>query len=189
VRPLERFGPFELDAGGGTSHLTSLAQPSSVWVTWCLVATEEAPEGVLEVEETVMVVTAARLGAKEGDLERPESEGVGVVTCVEALEEEKTEASMVSESLSSAIESVEEAEEDGRDWPLDVAGEGTGFTVESGGPNPSSEVASLSVSSVRARGEWLVTDWCFGKIVLIEWESFGMGSSSVATLRRVGFVE
>lgn len=155
-----------------------------------------------------MVVAAARLGAKEGDLERPESEGVGVVTCVEALEEEKTEASMVSESLSFATESVEEAEEDGGDWSLDAAGEGTGLTAESGVRNPSSEVASLSVSSVRVRGEWLVADRSFGKIVLIEWESFGcndsklgvkkatemvgrlaMGSSSVATLRRVGFVE
>jgi hypothetical protein len=38
---------------------------------------------------------------------------------VEGLEEEKTEASMVSESLSSATDRVEEAEEDGRDSSLD----------------------------------------------------------------------
>ena len=95
-------------------------------------ATEEALEEFLEVEEIVMVVAAVKLGPKEGDLERPESDGAGVVTCVEALEEEKTEASMVSESLSSATESVEEAEEDGEDWSLDAVGEGTGFMAESG---------------------------------------------------------
>lgn len=54
------------------------------------------------------------------------------MTCVEGLEEEMTEASIVSESLSSATESVEEAEEDGRDWSLDVVGEGTGLRAESG---------------------------------------------------------
>lgn len=42
--------------------------------------TEEALEEVLEVEEIVMVVAAAKFGAKEGVFERIESEGVGVVT-------------------------------------------------------------------------------------------------------------
>lgn len=64
VGPLERFDflvELELDACGGISHLTSLAQSSSVYVACSLVATE----GVLEEEEMVMVVEAVRLGAKE----------------------------------------------------------------------------------------------------------------------------
>ena len=80
----------------------------------------------------VMVVALARLGTKEGDFERPESEGEGVVMCVEALREEKTEASMVSESVSSATECAEEAEEDGRDRSGVGVGERTGLTIESG---------------------------------------------------------
>lgn len=79
----------------------------------------------------VMAVAVAKLWTREGDLERPESDGLGVVRCVEALEEEKTEASMVSESLSSATESVEEAEEDGRDWSPGAVEEETGL-AESG---------------------------------------------------------
>lgn len=79
-----------------------------------------------------MVVAAAMLGTKEGDFERPESDGVGVVTRVEALREENTEASMVSESLSSATESAEEAEEEGRDWSFGAVGERTGLMADSG---------------------------------------------------------
>lgn len=69
VGPLERFDflvELELDACGGISHLTSLAQSSSVYVACSLVATEGVlEEGVLEEEEMVMVVEAVRLGAKE----------------------------------------------------------------------------------------------------------------------------
>lgn len=73
VGPLERFDflvELELDACGGISHLTSLAQSSSVYVACSLVATEGVLEVVLEVEdleeeEMVMVVEAVRLGAKE----------------------------------------------------------------------------------------------------------------------------
>lgn len=121
----------------------------------------------------VMVVAAVKLDTKEGDLERPESDGVGVVTWVEALEEEKTEASMVSESLSCATESVEEVEEEGRDWSPDAVGEETGLMGEPGEWHSSSEVASLSVSSRRVRGEGLVADRSFGKIGLIEWGRVG----------------
>ena len=92
---------------------------------------EDVLEGVLEVEEIVMVVAAATLGKKEDGLESPESDGLGVVTSVEALWEEKTEASMVSESLSSGMEFVEEADDDGRDRSLDSGGK-TGLTGESG---------------------------------------------------------
>jgi hypothetical protein len=94
---------------------------------------------------------------------------VGVVTWVEVVnEEEKTEASMVSESLSLSTESVEEAEDDGRDWSVDAVGEGAELSAESGVWNSSSEVASLSVSPERVRGEGLRKDLSFGKIVLIE---------------------
>ena len=87
----------------------------------------------MEEEEIVMVVAAVKLGAKEEVFERPESEGAGVVTCVEAVrEEEKTEASMVSESLSLGREFVEEAEEDGRDCSLDGVGEKSELAAESG---------------------------------------------------------
>jgi hypothetical protein len=56
-----------------------------------------------------------------------------VVTCVEAVrEDENTEASIVSESLSSGREFVEEAEEDGRDCSPDGVGEKIEFAVESG---------------------------------------------------------
>jgi hypothetical protein len=52
---------------------------------------------------------------------------------VEAVrEEEKREASMVSESLSSGTEIVEEAEEDGRDCSLGVLGEKIELVAESG---------------------------------------------------------
>ena len=89
-------------------------------------------EEVLEEDEIVIVVAAVTLGAKEGVFERPESEGAGVVTCVEAVrEEEKTDASIVPESLSSGREFVEEAEEDGRDCSLD-AGEKMELVAESG---------------------------------------------------------
>lgn len=56
-----------------------------------------------------------------------------MVTRVEAVrEDEKTEASIVSESLSSGREIVEEAEEDGRDCSLDAAGVKIGLAAESG---------------------------------------------------------
>lgn len=84
---------------------------------------EEALEETLEVDEILMAAVVVMLSTEEGDFEQPGSDGVGVVTCVEALGEEKTEASMVSESLSLATESVEEAEEDGRDWSLEVVAE------------------------------------------------------------------
>lgn len=45
--------------------------------------------------------------------------------------------------------------------------------AESGVWNSSSKVASLSVSSTRVRGEELVGDRSCGKMVLIEWGSFG----------------
>lgn len=124
----------------------------------------------MEEEEIVIVVAAAKLGANEGVFERrPESEGAGVVTFVEAVrEEEKTEASMVSGSLSSGREFVEDAELDGRDCSFDVVGEEMEFTAESGVWNSSSEVTSLSVSSTRMGGEGLVRDLSFGKIVWIE---------------------
>ena len=67
-------------------------------------------------------------------------------------EDEKTEASIVSESLSSGRELFEEAEEDGRDCSLDAAGEKIEL-AESGVWNSSSEVTSLSVSSARGGGE------------------------------------
>ena len=74
----------------------------------------------MEVEEIVIAVASVRLGAKEDAFERPESEGEGVVARVEVVrEEEKTEASIVSESLSSGTEFVEEADEDGRDCSID----------------------------------------------------------------------
>jgi hypothetical protein len=129
------------------------------------------------VEEIVIVVAAVRLGTKESDLEWPESDGVGVVTRVEVVEEVKTEASMVSESLSSATDVVEEAEEDGRDWSVDGAGEGTGSMAGLGVWNSSSEVASLSVSSTRVKGEGFMGDLSLEKMDLIEWGSFGIGSS------------
>lgn len=47
-------------------------------------------------------------------------------------EEEKTEASIVSESLSSGTEFVEEAEEDGRDCSLDAVEEKIEVLAESG---------------------------------------------------------
>ena len=130
--PLGRLGflvEVEVDAGRGTSHLTSLAQSSSVYVTCSLVVTEEALEDVLEVEEMVMVVAAARFGAKEGVFERPESEGVGVVTRVEEVREEKMD---VTESLSSGMEWVEDAEEGGRDCSRDGVGEKIELVAESG---------------------------------------------------------
>lgn len=83
------------------------------------------------MEEIVMVVAAVMLGA-EDVFERPESEGAGVVACVEAVGEEKTEASIVSESLSSGREFVEEAELDWRDCSLDVFGEEIELAAESG---------------------------------------------------------
>lgn len=87
----------------------------------------------MRAEEIVIVVAAVRLGAKEDAFEWPESEGEGVVTRVEAVrEEEKTEASMVSQSLSSNTESVEEAEEEGRDWSLDAVEEKIELAAESG---------------------------------------------------------
>lgn len=96
-------------------------------------ATEGTLEEALEEEDIVMVVAAAKLGAKEDVFERPESEGAGVVTCVEAVrEDEKTEASIVSESLSSGRDFVEEAEEDGRDCSLDAVGEKIELAAESG---------------------------------------------------------
>lgn len=94
-------------------------------------STGEVLEGSLEVDEIVMAVVAM-LGTKEGDFERPESDGAGVVACVEALREEKTEASIVSESLSPATESVEEAEEDGKDWSPSGVAERIGLEAESG---------------------------------------------------------
>lgn len=95
--------------------------------------TEEVLEEALEVEEIVMAVASAKLGAKEEVFERPESEGEGVVARVEVVrEEEKTEASIVSESLSSGTEFVEEAEEVGRDCSLDVAWEKIEVVAESG---------------------------------------------------------
>lgn len=55
-----------------------------------------------------------------------------MVAGVEAVRaEEKTEASMVSESLSPGMESVEEVE-DRRDCSLDVLGEEVEFAAESG---------------------------------------------------------
>jgi hypothetical protein len=39
---------------------------------------------------------------------------------------------MVSESLSSATESAEEAEDEGRDWSVDAMGERIGLAVASG---------------------------------------------------------
>lgn len=77
-----------------------------------------------------------------------------MVTSVEVVgEEEKTEASMVSESLSSGTEIVEEAEEDGGDCPLGVLGGKIELAAESGVWNSSSEVGSLSVSSTRVGGD------------------------------------
>jgi len=131
----------------------------------------------LEVEEIVMVVAAARLGAKDA-FERPESEGAGVVARVESVrEDEKTEASMVSESLSSGMESVEEAEEDGRDCSLDAVGEHTELPRESGVWNSSSEVTSLPVSSARVGGGGLEEDRPVGNIAWIDGgrEDFGWG--------------
>lgn len=72
VEALERFDflvELELGSDRGTSHLTSLAQSSSVYVTCSLVVTEEALEEVFEAEEIVMVAAAAKLGAKEDDFE------------------------------------------------------------------------------------------------------------------------
>ena len=93
----------------------------------------ELLEEALEVEEIVMAVAEAMLGAEEGVCERPESEGEGVVARVEVVrEEEKTEASIVSESLSSGTEFVEEAEEVGRDCSLDVVWEKSEVAAESG---------------------------------------------------------
>lgn len=81
----------------------------------------------------VIVVAAVKLGAKEGVLERPESEGAGVVICVESVrEEEKTDASIVSESLSLGRDFVEEAEEDGMDCSPDAVGEKMELAAESG---------------------------------------------------------
>ena len=91
--------------------------------------TEEALEEIFDVEEMVIVVAAARLGAKEGVFERPVWVGGGVVTRVEAVREEKTDA---SESLSSGMELVEEAEEGVRDCSRDAVGEGIELVVESG---------------------------------------------------------
>ena len=112
-----------------------------------------------------MVVAAAKVGV----LKRPESEGVGVgvVICVEAVrEDEKTEASTVSESLSWGREFVEEVEEDGRDCSVDTVGENMELSVESGVWNSSSEVASLPVSSARGGGG-SVRDSSSGKLVWI----------------------
>lgn len=81
-------------------------------------------------------------------------------------EEEKTEASIVSESLSSGAEVVEEAEEEGKDCSLDVVEVRIEFVAESGEWNSSSEVGSLSVSSTRIGGEGL--ERSFKKIVWIE---------------------
>lgn len=93
----------------------------------------EVLEEALEVEEIVMAVAVSKLGAKEDAFERPESEGEGVVARVEVVrEEEKTEASIVSESLSSGTEFVEEAEEVGRDCSLDVVWENIEVAAESG---------------------------------------------------------
>jgi hypothetical protein len=159
-------------------------------------ATEEVLEEVLRVEEIVIVVAAAKLGANEDAFERPESEGAGVVAHVEAeREDEKTEASMVSESLSSSTEFVEEAEEDGRDRSLGAAEEMLELVAESGVWNSSSDVSSLSVSSARAGGEGFERGWSFGKIV---WIGSGrdvarkgpaVGSSWVAILSNVALVE
>jgi len=99
------------------------------------VSTEGVLKDALEVEEIVMAVAAVKLGAKEDALERPESEGEGVVARVEVVREgEKTEASIVSESLSSGTEFVEEAEEDGKleDCSLDVVWENIEVAAESG---------------------------------------------------------
>lgn len=66
VGPVERFDflvELELDADRGTSHLTSLAQSSSVYVTCSLVTTGEILEEARD-EEIVMVVAAVRLGAE-----------------------------------------------------------------------------------------------------------------------------
>ena len=58
---------------------------------------------------------------------------MGEVICVEAVrEDEKTEASIVSQSLLSGREFVEEAEEDGRDCSVDGAGEKIELSAESG---------------------------------------------------------
>ena len=85
------------------------------------------------MEEIVMAVAVSKLGAKEDTFERPESEGEGVVARVEAVrEDEKTEASMVSESLSLGMEFVEEAEEEGKDCSLDAVWEKIEVAAESG---------------------------------------------------------
>lgn len=56
-----------------------------------------------------------------------------MVTRVDAVrEEEKTEASIVSESLSSGMEFVDDAEEDGRDCSRDGVGEKIELSAESG---------------------------------------------------------
>jgi len=97
------------------------------------VATEEALEEALEEEDIVMVAAAAKLGVRAEVLERPESEWMGVVTRVEEVrEDEKTEASMVSESLSSGRVAVEEVEEDEGDCSVGGVGEKMELTAESG---------------------------------------------------------
>lgn len=79
-----------------------------------------------------MVVAEAMLGTKGGDFELSDSDGVGVVACVEVLRDGGAEASIVSESLSLGTESVEELDEDGRDWWVETLVVRTGLRAESG---------------------------------------------------------